>query len=112
MLENFRANVLKRQSSFKIPETRESSESFQKKRRYGSETEFSSISVMRRTSATNCNVIRTRTLLCTDARMSDGCSSKIVKLFSMPNKNSGVKKYTHSSGLDFKEKKTLFCCLS
>ena len=33
----------KRQSSFKIAETRESSESFQKKRRYGSETESSSI---------------------------------------------------------------------
>lgn len=33
----------KQQSSFKIAESRESSESFQKKRRYGSETESSSI---------------------------------------------------------------------
>ena len=47
-----------------------------------------------RTLATNCTVIRTRNLLCTVARFSprrsDGCSPKIVKLFSMPKKNAVI----------------------
>lgn len=47
-----------------------------------------------RTSATNCTVIRTRSLLCSDARFSpcrsDGCSPKMVKLFSMPKKNAVI----------------------
>ena len=77
----------KRQSSFKIVETRESSESFQEKRRYRIQ-----FHIMRYFgNKLHCDQNEKLAMYgCTFFAMSDGCSSKIVKLFSMPKKNAVI----------------------